>query len=331
VTVEFEQPQRAADRSRSRVRSSDRSREALTVGLINNMPDSALVGTERQFSRVLTNAAAAAGVNVLIRLGSLPDVPRGSSAQQRINESYWPPDDLLTGELDALIVTGSEPRAPVLSDEPYWGAMGRLLSWAESSLVTSVWSCLAAHMAVQTLDGIKRRRAPRKISGVYDFHVRHPGESVSPDASRVRTPHSRWNGLSEDELIASGYRVITSSDSGEVDTFIRQDKSLLVFCQGHPEYLKDTLLREYRRDVNRYLNHERSEIPRPPAGYLSAAGQVIAAEFERCVLASQTRDDLREFPFNQLLNELCSDWFEDAATLYRKWLRCIADSKGLPR
>lgn len=331
VPVEFAQPRQAVDHARHSERASDGARPVLTIGLINNMPDSALVGTERQFLRLLTNSAAAADVDVSIRVGSLPEVPRGSAARQRINESYWEAEALLNEDLDALIVTGSEPRAPMLEDEPYWSAMTRLLEWAESSLASSVWSCLAAHMAVRRLDGIQRQRLPHKFSGVYEFYVRRRNELLSPDTDLIRTPHSRWNGLAEDELISRGYQVITSAVDGQVDTFVRQDRSLLVFCQGHPEYLEDTLLREYRRDVNRFVNHERPDFPRLPEGYLSPVGQILAAEFEESVLASPARGGAREFPFDRLLTELRADWFDDAAVLYRNWLRYVADRRLLRR
>ena len=59
---------------------------------------------------------------------------------------------------DALIVTGTEPVAPLLSDEPYWERLRELLQWAQANTTSSIWSCLAAHAAVELLDGIRRRR-----------------------------------------------------------------------------------------------------------------------------------------------------------------------------
>jgi homoserine O-succinyltransferase/O-acetyltransferase len=326
VSVEVESPPAAGPGGKPRDTHGDSRSSRITIGLINNMPDSALVGTERQFLRLLTEAAT--GHDIAIRLGSLPEVQRGDVARARIAENYWSLADLISGELDALIVTGSEPRAPVLEDEPYWGAMTQLLKWADAALVSSVWSCLAAHMAVRTLDGIQRRPLPNKMSGVYDFHVRHSDSVVRSTSGRIRTPHSRWNGLRGEDLVARGYRVLTTSDDGQVDTFIRDGRSLLVFCQGHPEYLEDTLLREYRRDVQRFLSRERPGFPRLPDGYLSEEGQALAAEFERSVLADPVETGAARFPFDRLAREVRRDWFEDAAALYRNWLNEIANRRG---
>ena len=58
-------------------------------------------------------------------------------------------------------------------------------------------------------------------------------------------------------LADCGYRILTRSAAAGVDMFARQDKSFHLFLQGHPEYEAKTLLREYRRDVGRYLRRER--------------------------------------------------------------------------
>ena len=52
------------------------------------------------------------------------------------------------GVREILIVTGTEPRAPVLTEEPYWQHFVQLLSFAREHTVASIWSCLAAHGAV---------------------------------------------------------------------------------------------------------------------------------------------------------------------------------------
>ena len=47
-------------------------------------------------------------------------------------------DDLWDGDLDGLIVTGAEPRAPNLAEEPYWGSLGQVIDWAKENTVSSV-------------------------------------------------------------------------------------------------------------------------------------------------------------------------------------------------
>ena len=47
-----------------------------------------------------------------------------------------------------------------------------------------------------------------------------------------------------------------------MDSFVKKKKrSLFVHFQGHPEYGAQTLLKEYRRDIKRFLRAERETIP----------------------------------------------------------------------
>jgi homoserine O-succinyltransferase/O-acetyltransferase len=82
-------------------------------------------------------------------------------------------------------------------------------------------------------------------------------------------PHSRINDLPVPSLTACGYRVLTRSAAAGVDAFVGRETepSLFVFFQGHPEYDADSLLRKNRRDVGRFLRHERERYPAPPHGY----------------------------------------------------------------
>ena len=172
-----------------------------------------------------------------------------------------------TTDLDGLIVTGAEPRTANLMDEPYWESLARVLEWARDHTHSTVFSCLAAHAAVLQMDGIGRSKSDDKHFGVFECGRVSHHRLMAGTPSRFTLPHSRWNGISEDELAANGYSVLTRSRGCGVDIFIKQFKSLFVFFQGHPEYEADTLLREYRRDVGRYLRGETETYPSLPRSY----------------------------------------------------------------
>ena len=82
------------------------------IGLVNNMPDTALEATERQFVTLLE--AASVDVRVRLRFFSLPGVPRGECGQRHVARFYRGLRELPGSGLDALIVTGTEPRAASL-------------------------------------------------------------------------------------------------------------------------------------------------------------------------------------------------------------------------
>ena len=176
--------------------------DCIDIGLVNNMPDAALDATERQFVELL--GAASQGFVVRLRFFSLPPQPTRNDRGLRHLATYAPIEDLDDARLDALIVTGSEPRASDLRAEPYWRALAHVVDWAEANTISSLWSCLAAHAVVLHRDGIERTRLARKCSGVFACDAREPHALTATIPQPLWVPHSRTNDLDADALTASG-------------------------------------------------------------------------------------------------------------------------------
>jgi homoserine O-succinyltransferase/O-acetyltransferase len=294
----------------------------VTVGLVNNMPDAALESTEAQFSKLLEAAAGARAVQ--LRFSSLPELTRGHEAEARIARSYWPIEKLLAERPDALIITGNEPRAARLTDEPYWPRLTALMEFAEEHTAASIWSCLAAHAAAQHFDGIARRRLSEKRCGVY-LHSLDAGHPLLAGLSApLAMPHSRWNELPVEELRAAGYEVLSFGPETGADAFARHRRSLMLCFQGHPEYEDTTLLKEYRRDVGRYLSGQQSHYPTVPHGYFPASATALLEEFKERALRERSPSLLEGFPFVAVAAALRNTWRPAAVTLYRNWLDFIA-------
>lgn len=301
----------------------DASNRRITLGLINNMPDVAIEGTERQFIKLLE--AAARDFCVRLKLYSLPGLQRSEWANEYLSTRYSSLDDLWNGHLDGLIVTGTEPRASDLRDEPYWSTFAEIINWAEQNTVSTIWSCLAAHAAVFHLDGINRVPLRKKCFGIFES-VKVSDHPLLQDTSALwQTPHSRWNGLDERQLISSGYSILTKSDEAGVDMFVRQTQSLFIFFQGHPEYAEDTLLREYRRDVGRFLRGEHESYPDMPQGYFGKEATDLLDAFREKALADPREQLLSTFP-GKLTTK--NTWDAQTERTYRNWLSFVSEQSA---
>ena len=289
------------------------------------MPDAALRATERQFVALL--GAAAEGLEVRLKLYALPEVPRTDWGRRHLSRFYAGTSELWDSRLDGLIVTGTEPRSPNLTDEPYWDSLTRVLEWAEHNTYSAVWSCLATHAALLHLDGIDRRPLSDKRFGVFDC-VRVDDHLLTAGAPpRLQMPHSRWNEIPEDALAAAGYRVLTRSTDAGVDAFVKQRKSLFVFFQGHPEYEAHTLMLEYRRDIKRFLLRERETYPPMPRGYFDdATVEALAALRERAV-TDRREEVLTDFPTALAAGSVTNTWRATAVNVYRNWLLYMCGRK----
>jgi len=302
-----------------------RPSERLTIGLINNMGDGALQATERQFASLLNHASA--GVSIDLALYSLPGVTRGEVGARHVNKFYSSAEDLWNTRLDGLIVTGREPLTPDLRDEAYWGSFTRTLEWARENTYASVWSCLAAHAAVLHMDNIPRIRSKHKHFGVVESEKlsNHPLLNGTPASFNI--PHSRWNGLSEEALAASGYDVLTRAENVGVDTFIKEEKSLLVFFNGHPEYASNTLLLEYKRDVIRFLKKESETYPLLPLKYFDYETTAALRALEERAKAAPSEKWVAELTAILEAIRIESTWHATATHVYQNWLHSIIARK----
>jgi homoserine O-succinyltransferase len=296
------------------------------MGLINNIPDSAFKATERQFVSLLD--AASESIEVRLSLYTLPSIPRTEPNIRRAASHYSSVEMLWDASLDGLIVTGKDPATPDLRDEPSWEMMTQVLEWARENTHSTVWSCLAAHAAVLHMDGIRRRRCSDKHFGVFECARVSEHPLLDGTAPRFNIPHSRWNGVDAEDLEAHGYRLLARTADGGVDMFVKEGKSLFVFFQGHPEYEADTLLREYRRDVERYLRHEASVHPCIPRGYFDHATERALVALREKAMSGPDGEHRAHLVTALKTSATENTWHSTAARIYRNWLEQILARKN---
>jgi homoserine O-succinyltransferase/O-acetyltransferase len=305
--------------------SHTRRMDGLSIALINNMPDPALEDTELQFFELLDIASG--NLPLYIKLYSLTGVPRGDRGERHLNSFYSPFDDLWENRFDGVIITGTEPHFPNLMEEPYWNLLAQVFDWAQRNTSSTILSCLAAHASALHCDGIKRHPLPDKKFGVFEA-VTTKHDLMSHAAGFVRFPHSRWNEVRENELIAGGYSIISKSADGGVDVFVKKKKkSLFVHFQGHPEYDPHTLMKEYRRDIKRFLRHERETYPTMPHGYFDAAASEALKEYRARAVADRREELIDSFP-ESVVKTLQHSWHGSAVGVYKNWLRYMVERKS---
>jgi homoserine O-succinyltransferase len=304
-------------------RRGERAR-VLRIALVNNMPDSALAATERQFASLIE--AAKGDLDVRLELVALESVPREAGAREAMRGRYGALGDLVAAPPDALIVTGAEPRTADLTDELYWRELSELIDWARGGVASVLYSCLAAHAAVRRYDGIARRPRDGKLSGVFASEIVGPHE-LTRDLEAVLTPHSRYNDLAENDLAANGYRVLSRSREAGVEMFVKEGATLEIYWQGHPEYEADTLAREFRRDLMRFTRGETARLPALPKNYLAEdkhawleerLGQASRGAGEDLAGALQPKDFAHVY----------ARWRVSAEKLAGNWLNIIAQRQA---
>jgi homoserine O-succinyltransferase len=309
------------------VASSHGNAPCVRIALINNMPDAALEDTEVQFFELLEGAVG--DIPVSLKLYSLPELPRSESGQRHLDNFYSEIRDLLNSRFDGVIITGTEPRQPDLRNEPYWSVLTEVLDWAESNTASTVLSCLAAHAGVLYSEGVPRHRLPDKQFGVFEYKKVRNHALTEGIGDAMQIPHSRWNEVRADALTSAGYEVLTQSAGAGVDLFVKRKKgSLFVHFQGHPEYGTRTLLKEYRRDIKRFLRRERETFPTMPHGYFDTEATKLLSDFRDRAVGNPSEEALSGFPEATISGALQQTWRASAATVYRNWLQYLMSKKA---
>jgi homoserine O-succinyltransferase/O-acetyltransferase len=304
--------------------ATDQEPARWVCAFVNNMPDSAFAATERQFGDLL--ATGAGSHTVELRRYTMEGVPRGERTAPLIAEGYSPLDQLWKHPPpDLLIVTGSEPLAPSIEDEPYWDDLRDLLTWGRESVSSMLLSCLAAHAALLVFDGLTRTRLLAKCTGVFPQETDTGHRLTACIGGDVVLPHSRFNTVPLDAVRAAGYGVALSSELTDWAVASKPiDDSEVVLVQGHPEYGPPSLLLEYQRDVRRYVNRERDELPVLPRDCVDGRDWEDLQRLQARLSEGEREPALMAtFPFSDAAARIGWRWRDTAVRLYANWLTGI--------
>jgi homoserine O-succinyltransferase len=303
----------------------------LHIGFLNMMPDTALRATERQFIRLV------GGCNRIVQFYvypfSLPGLLRGDETLEYIDRYYSEFEDLQASGLDALIITGANVIRPSLENEPFWQPLMEVISWAQENVASTLCSCLATHAVLKHLHGIDRKPLREKRWGVFSHRVSSPQHPLLREINtRFDVPHSRHNDISREQLERANLTVLVESQEGGVHMAVSPDQFRIIYLQGHPEYDTNSLQKEYKREVFRYLNGELHQAPPFPAHYFPEKAARVAERFVREAERALWEDlPLPDFLEAEIGPKLDNTWGDTAKAIVANWLGLVYRLTNLDR
>lgn len=237
------------------------------IGLLNLMPAEAMETTEIQWLRCIGNQALLQIDPVLIKFDDDRREDPGASRSE-ILKRYTPFSEVAEDGLDGLIVTGDNleirkhtgfssytPRDfEVLPPDEikYYRQLQGVMNWAITDVHTSFWSCMAGQLLLHHRHDMQRQVGENKIIGVYDHEVTDPKNPLVRGMNdQIRAPHSRWGNIPTEKIVEEkALRLVAANEKiGWLYVEATNKKGGSdVIAQGHPEYGKQGLHREYSRD-----------------------------------------------------------------------------------
>lgn len=232
------------------VMSSDRASiqdiRPLKIGVINLMPT--LEVTETQLIKMLANTP----LQVDLHLIMMDTDYRRKEDLSHLNQFYKPYREVKDEKFDGMIITGAPVEKLAFEEVDYWDDLKQLMDSTKKNVFSTIHICWAAQAGLYYHYNIEKTVLDHKIFGIYPHHLLHK-DYYHPLTrgfdDRFFVPHSRHSQIYSDSVRGVGDLEILAESEQAGPHMIVTKNNRWIFLQGHWEYDRGTLLREYDRDV----------------------------------------------------------------------------------
>ncbi len=221
----------------------------LEIAILNLMPTK--VETETQFMRLLSNSP----LQVNITLVYTESYKSKNTAAAHLERFYKKFDDIRHKHFDGMIITGAPVETMPFEEVAYWQELTKIFDFADSHVTSTIYICWGAQAALYYHYGIQKYLLPTKLFGIFphkkliDQH--DPLLKGIDDVFYI--PHSRHTSVKLEDVKKVEDLVVLSESEYTGLSIAKSKDNKKIFLTGHMEYDRDTLKKEYERDVARGL------------------------------------------------------------------------------
>ena len=232
-------------------RASHQDIRPLQIGILNLMP--VKQDTELHLLRAMSNTPLQVDVT-FIKMNS--HVSMNTSATH-LNKFYNTFDEIKGQKFDGLIITGAPVEQISFEEVDYWPELCEIMEWSKKNVTSTFHICWGAQAGMYYHYGLNKALLTKKLFGVYKHHVlNRTVPLVRGFDDTFFVPHSRYTETpSESIWNCEQLTVLAQSEEAGVLLAIAEG-GRQIFVQGHFEYDRRTLEKEYQRDVEKGLSIE---------------------------------------------------------------------------
>lgn len=236
----------------------------IEIAILNLMPTK--VETETQLMRMLSNSPLQVNIT-LIRTATYNSINVSKSHLERFYVTF---DEVKTKRFDGMIVTGAPVESMEFQDVTYWHELCDIMDYAERMVTSTVFICWGAQAALNYYYGIGKRQLDKKLFGVFKNRATMDFEPLLRGLNDTfSVPHSRHTEIDEKSLREDGRLVVLAEGKECGISIAKCIDNRKFFFFGHSEYDRDTLKKEYERDLSKGLEID------PPKHYFINGGDTI--------------------------------------------------------
>lgn len=221
----------------------------LHILILNLMPTK--IDTETQLLRLLGNTALQVEVDLL---QTATHVSKNTPTEHLL-AFYKTFDEVRDNKYDGMIITGAPVEQMAFEDVDYWSELCEIMEWSKTHAFSTLHICWGAQAGLYYHFGVPKYDLPKKLSGIYKHRILEPYHPILRGFDEVfYAPHSRYTEVRRED-IAKHDNLVILAESGRAGIYIVAAKDgRQIFVTGHSEYDRDTLSKEYWRDVNKGIN-----------------------------------------------------------------------------
>lgn len=220
----------------------------LKIIILNLMPTK--IETETQILRLLSNSPLQVDVELL----QVKSHKSKNTSQEHLLKFYNTFDEIKMNKYDGMIVTGAPVEHMPFEEVDYWEELCEIFEWSKKNVYSTFHICWGAQAALYYHYGIPKYDLDEKMFGIYphrSLDSLHPLMRGLDDVFYV--PQSRHTEIRRNDIaLVKDLQIISYSEMSGVH-LVSDMECRNFFSTGHSEYDRDTLAREYFRDLEKGL------------------------------------------------------------------------------
>ncbi len=220
----------------------------IEIAILNLMPTK--IETETQLLRLLGNTPLQVNITLI---GTSSYRPKNVS-DTHLHKFYKSLTQVKKMKFDGMIITGAPVETMEFTDVKYWSELQEIFDFVDENVTSTMFICWGAQAALYYFYGIGKQVLNKKVFGVFDNKAEVEHEPLLKGMDDIiKIPHSRHTAIDELKVRkCPDLTVLASSDKAGI-SIIKSADNRRIFLTGHSEYDRDTLHKEYIRDVEKGL------------------------------------------------------------------------------
>ena len=232
----------------SNMRADTQNIRPLKIIILNLMPTKEV--TETQLLRLLSNSPLQVDIEFLQVATHIAK----NVSKSHLDKFYYTFDEIKNNRYDGMIITGAPVELMSYEEVDYWDELCKIMEWSKKNVYSTFHICWGAQAGLYYHYGIPKYTLKSKMFGVF------PHRSLDDTHPLMRGfddiyyfPHSRHTAVDRQDIAkVKDLQILSYSDISGVN-IVADMECRNFFIMGHCEYDRDTLAKEYFRDVEKGL------------------------------------------------------------------------------